>query len=186
MAARRTVLNRIYIAVGLFIIAVLFTALLGPLLIDWTTYRESFEREASRFFGAPVQVAGKANLRILPTPTISFTDVRVGNGAEPMLAIERFHAQVELTPLLKGEVNVLEMTIERPVLRFDLADLTSLGDGQAGDGGTVAPAKVSLSQVEIVQGRAIISDSRHGRSWSAEAINAANEEQPWLHVSQVM
>ena len=166
------VLNRIYIAVGLLIIAVLFTALLGPLLIDWTTYRESFEQEASRFFGAPVHVAGKANLRILPTPTISFTDVRVGDGPEPALAVERFRVQVELTPLLTGEINVIEMTIERPVLRIDLAELASLGGGPTSPDGTIAPAKVSLSQVEIVQGRALISDSRHGRFWSAEAINA--------------
>ncbi len=166
------VLNRIYIAVGLLIIAVLFTALLGPLLIDWTTYRESFEREATGFFGAPVHVAGKANLRILPTPTVSFTDVRVGDGAEPALAVERFRVQVELTPLLKGEINVIEMTIERPVLRLDLADLANLGGDPAGPDGTVSPAKISLSQVEIVQGRALVSDSRHGRSWSAEAINA--------------
>ena len=165
------VLNRIYIAVGLSVIAVLFTALLGPLLIDWTTYRDSFEQEATRFFGAPVHVAGKANLRILPTPTISFTDVRVGDGAEPALAVERFRVQVELTPLLTGEINVIEMTIERPVLRIDLADLASFG-GPTGPPGTVSAAKVSLSQVEIVQGRALISDSRHGRSWSAEAINA--------------
>jgi hypothetical protein len=166
------VLNRIYIAVGLLIIAVLFTALLGPLLIDWTTYRENFEREASRFFGAPVHVAGKANLRILPTPTISFTDVRVGNRAEPALAVERFRAQVELTPLLTGDINVIEMTIDRPVLRIDLADLAKLGGGRAGKDGTMAPAKISLAQVEIVEGQALVSDSRHGRSWSAQAINA--------------
>ncbi|HSG95988.1 MAG TPA: hypothetical protein VLA28_10735, partial [Afifellaceae bacterium] len=153
----------------------MFTALLGPLLIDWTSYRESFEREASRFFGAPVRVAGKANLRILPTPTISFTDVRVGDGDEPALAVERFRAQVELTPLLTGDFEVIEMTIERPVVRIDLADLARLGDGPAGQdsrSGTVSLAKVSLSQVEIVQGQVLISDSRHGRFWVAETINA--------------
>ncbi|HEX2256825.1 MAG TPA: hypothetical protein VHG92_09035, partial [Afifellaceae bacterium] len=72
-------LNKLYIGFGVLIIAVLFTALIGPYLVDWTAYRDRFEHEAGRALGQPVTVAGKADLRILPTPVLSFTDVRVGD-----------------------------------------------------------------------------------------------------------
>jgi hypothetical protein len=36
-----------------------------------------FDQPQERGLGQPVRVAGKASLRILPTPSVSFTDVRV-------------------------------------------------------------------------------------------------------------
>jgi hypothetical protein len=155
------------------IIAVLFTALIGPYFVDWTAYRDRFEREAERALGQPVTVAGKADLRLLPTPVLSFTDVRIGDPETPGLVVERFRAQVELTPLLRGEINVLEMVVERPSFSFDLAGLQ-----QADTGGPpirVDPQRVSLNQVEIVQGEALILDSRSGRQWSLTGINALIE-----------
>jgi uncharacterized protein involved in outer membrane biogenesis len=151
----------------------LFTALIGPYLVDWTAYRDRFEREAERALGQPVTVAGKADLRILPTPVVSFTDVRVGDPDRPGIVIERFRAQVELTPLLKGEINILEMVVERPTFSLDLADLRNRGG--AGRPIPVDPQRVSLNQVEIVQGEALVVDSRAGRQWSVSGINALIE-----------
>ena len=72
--------------------------------------------------GRPVTVAGKAHVRLLPTPVLSFTDVVVGDAEAPDVKMERFRAEVELAPLLKGEVRIIQMAMERPVFHVDLAD----------------------------------------------------------------
>ncbi len=153
---------------------ILFTALIGPLFVDWTSYRQTFEREASAYVGRPVTVAGKASVRLLPTPVLSFTDVNVGDPAAPDVKMERFRAEVELAPLLRGEVRVIHMTLERPVFHFDVA---SLAEGHESLAGTwrVNAEKISLERMEIAEGSATITDSRSGEEWDAKDINATVE-----------
>ncbi len=149
----------------------LFAALIGPYFINWTSYRTNFEQEASRYFGQPVTVAGRADLRLLPTPVLSFTDVRLGDPEEPYVVVERFRAEVELTPLLKGEINVLDMTIERPTLQIDLAGLDQISTAELPEH-NFDPEKIALNDVEIARGEALVLDSRTGRQWSVSNINA--------------
>ncbi len=152
----------------------MFTALIGPHFVDWASYRESFEREASAYIGRPVTVAGKASFRLLPTPVVSFTDIRVGDAAAPDVEMERFRAEVELTPLLKGEVRIIQMAVERPQFRIDIARL--LGKEGALEGAwRLDPERISLERLQIIDGRALVNDSRTGRSWRAEGINAVVE-----------
>ena len=117
-ARGRSALSKFFIAAGILVILVLFTALIGPHFVDWTSYRESFEREASAYIGRPVTVMGKADVRLLPTPAVSFTDIRVGDAEAPDVEMEQFRAEIDLAPLLKGEVRVLQMTVERPRVPF--------------------------------------------------------------------
>ena len=46
------------------IILAVLTALVGPLLIDWSSHRSLFEKEASRLVGAPVRIAGAIDARL--------------------------------------------------------------------------------------------------------------------------
>ncbi|MGH6926552.1 MAG: AsmA family protein [Propylenella sp.] len=161
-------------AVGVLVIAVLFTALIGPYFIDWTSYRETFEREASAYVGRPVTVAGKAGVRLLPTPVLSFTDIHVGDPARPDVEMERFRAEVELAPLLKGEVRIIQMAVERPRFRIDIGGLAE-NRGVFGSEWRLDPDRISLERLQIVEGTAVIDDSANGRSWQADDINAVIE-----------
>lgn len=152
---------------------VLFTALIGPYFVDWTSYRESFEREASAYVGRPVTIAGKASVRLLPTPVISFTDIRVGDAAAPDVEMERFRAEVELAPLLSGRVRIIQMSVERPRVNFDLARLA--GSGNDAVGWRLDSERISLERLEIVGGSAVVSDSSSGRGWAVEGIDAVVE-----------
>jgi hypothetical protein len=166
-------LNKLFIGLGCLIIAALFTALIGPHFVDWTGYRDFFERQASAYVGRPVSIAGKANVRILPTPVLSFTDMRVGEVEAPDVEVERFRAEIDLTSLLKGEIRVLEMTLERPRFRFDIARLA--GGRPGGRLGNIEAEQVSLARLEVADGTALIEDSRNARNWRAEAINGVLE-----------
>ena len=74
----------------------LFAALIAPYFIDWSSYRTAFEAEASRIIGQPVKVRGDADARLLPFPSVTFSDVVVGDEAEPAMTISRFSMDAEL------------------------------------------------------------------------------------------
>ncbi len=106
---------------------VLFAALIVPFFVNWDSYRVNFEREATRLVGHPVHVGGAAHVRILPSPSVTFTDLEVADpGQEPIVTIETFSATIELVPLLQGEVRVTSMNLDRPHLRLSADDLAAV------------------------------------------------------------
>ncbi len=102
----------------------LFTALIAPYFIDWTAYKTDFEQQASRIIGQKVVVDGNADVRLLPLPSISFSQVSVGQNSadEPMMTVERFSANVELMPFLSGEIRIVDMALDSPVFNLEIGE----------------------------------------------------------------
>ncbi len=65
------------LTIGIAIIFALLAALIGPLFIDWEGYRSTVEAEASRVFGATVNVTGPIEVRLLPTPSAKLAGVEL-------------------------------------------------------------------------------------------------------------
>ena len=170
-------LNSIYLTVGGLIIAIFLTALAGPLFVDWNAYRPDFERQAERLIGQKVKVLGEAEAFLLPTPYVTFTDVRVGDAENPLMIVSRFSAHVELPPLLKGEIRVLDMTLERPDIRLSLDEtgrLITLGQKpEATRAIALAPEAVAFDKIDIVEGSLRLSNARSGRFHDVDGINMA-------------
>ncbi|MCW2307006.1 uncharacterized protein involved in outer membrane biogenesis [Rhodobium gokarnense] len=114
-----------------------------------------------------MKILGDADAYLLPTPSITFTDMRIGDAENPLMIVSRFSARVELAPLLKGEVKVIDMTLERPDVRLAVDDngqLTALGeDGKATRLSGFDPAAVAFEEVEVVNGAVQISDARSAK-----------------------
>ena len=92
-----------------------------PWFVNWDDYKTNFEQEAGRILGHPVTVGGSANASILPSPSLTFTDVRVGPAdAPPMMTVERFDVTIELMPLLQGEIRVTSMRLDSPSVRISV------------------------------------------------------------------
>lgn len=165
-------LNSVFITIGVAIILVLMTALVGPYFVDWTTYRSTFEKYAERALGHRVTVLGDADIRLLPSPSVTFTDVRVGEAEDPLLVVSRFQMNVELPPLMKGEVRVLDMEMERPHLTLSLDEegrldwLTAVtSDGVLAE----LPAEdVTFERISIVDGIFSLIDARNGQTHRLE------------------
>ena len=176
-APGRETLNHLYIGIGGAIILALLAALIGPYFVDWTAYRTSFQTEAERILGQPVHVAGAANASLLPTPSLSFTDIRVGDrDGEPMMTVEKFQVDIALMPLLKGEFRILAMALERPALKAEIDtegrfDWLSLRPG----GEQLEPDKVIIERLDIREGSVSVLDRRTDRSWTADEVNLAVE-----------
>lgn len=168
-------LNSVYITVGVTLIIALLAALVGPFFVDWTAYRSTFEAYGEKVLGHRVAVRGNADMRLLPIPTLTFTDVRVGELEDPLLAVSRFVVRIELPPLLKGEIKVLDMKLERPDLRLSLDESGRLDWFTATQKSSVLseidPQKVTLDQVEIVDGSATIVDARSGKTHAVSDID---------------
>ncbi|MHA7777490.1 AsmA family protein [Roseibium sp. M-1] len=151
---------------GITVILVLVAALVGPFFIDWTVYRSTFESYAERALGHKVTVLGEADLRLLPAPSISFSDVRVGEAEDPLLVVSRFDMRVELPPLLKGEIRVLDMELDRPHLSLSLDEDGRLdwltANTSSGAIAKLAAEDLTFENVTIRDGALSIVDARSG------------------------
>ena len=77
------------LGIGIAVILALVTALVGPFFIDWGHYRGAIEAEASKVVGVPVRIAGKIDVRLLPSPSLAFNQVEVGDAAGRTVAARR-------------------------------------------------------------------------------------------------
>ncbi len=155
----------------------LFAALLGPLFVDWTNYRDDFEREASRIIGQPVDVRGTADARLLPFPSVTFNDVVVGapgegEGArEPRARIARFSMDVELAPFLSGVIQIFDMRIEEPVIHVELGEGGALDWAMRQEAG-LAASGIVLENVAISDAEVVVDDRQNGRVHRIEDMDA--------------
>lgn len=147
--------------------------LIGPFFIDWTAYRQVFEDEASKAIGHPVRVAGAADARFLPMPAITFSDVRVGESeGEALARIDEIRVRMELMPLLRGEIQVTDLVIERPVVSAAIDDAGRLDWLLTTDNRTpVDPDKVIFNRVQISNGTLLLIDGRRDNLWQLDDVN---------------
>ena len=145
-------MNRFFLLLGSLLLLALTTALIAPRFIDWSNYTAVIEQQASRVLGRQVHVSGAVDLRFLPMPRITFSDVAIASredGSEPEFTVERMEALMSLAPFLSGEAHIVELTLEAPVVRLSALD----------DGGSRAPndafdlGSVRVDEATIVDGR---------------------------------
>ncbi len=177
-------LARLFVIVGGFFVLVLLAALVVPPFVDWTGYRADFEREASAILGRKVTVRGDATARLLPFPSVTFSDVSVagGQGGQPAMTVETFSMDAELAPFLRGEVLIFDMRLIRPKAVIDIA-----GDGTV-DWATehsspFDPGQVSIEKLTITDGQVTLRHAAGGRSHQITEIDAVvsarSLEGPW-------
>lgn len=111
----RTVLT--FLAV--FLVAALTAALVAPVFVDWSAQRAFFQSVLSDRLGAPVAISGRIELRLLPTPYVTFEKVSVGSG-DPALRAEKATAEVALGGLVAGEFRFTRFDLEKPIIHARL------------------------------------------------------------------
>lgn len=147
-------LARLFVIVGGLIVLVLTAALVAPFFVDWGNWKADFEREASRILGRQVTVRGSATARLLPFPSVTFSDVTVA-GPTPgstAMTIESFSMDAELAPFLSGEVLIFDMRIVKPVAVVSIGDDGVL-DWTVRPSTPFAPEQVRLENVTITEGK---------------------------------
>jgi uncharacterized protein involved in outer membrane biogenesis len=110
--------------VGGLLVVLLCALFAVPYFVDWNGYRGAFEEEASRILGREVRVAGKVNLRVLPTPFVRFEKVRLsdqeGVTGEPFFRADDFTLWLAPGALLRGALEANRIELHRPILKLRL------------------------------------------------------------------
>ena len=147
--------------------------LVVPYFIDWTSYKSEFEREASRILGREVVVRGDARARLLPLPSVTFTDVEVAGRepGRPAITVETFSMDAELAPFLRGELLIFDMRIERPKARIAIDDNGTV-DWALRPSTPFDAGQVTLEKVSIIEGRIDVDHAASGRTHALTEVNA--------------
>ncbi|WP_439616284.1 AsmA family protein [Shinella sp.] len=159
--------------VGGLVVVALFAALLAPLFVDWTSFRQDFEREASRIMGRTVVVHGSVDARLIPFPSVTLNDVRVGSPEDgrPLVEVARFSMDAELAPFLSGEALIFDMRLEEPKARIKLYQDGTL-DWARGRKSDIPARTVILENVAITGGEIEFVDEQTGRTRHVTGLDA--------------
>ena len=151
----------------------LSVALIGPHFIDWTSYRAEFEREASRVLGREVTVRGDASARLLPFPSVTFTDVEVAGATpgDPAMTVEAFSMDAELAPFMRGELLIFDMRLVRPKARLAIAADGTV-DWALRPSTPFDPSQVTLEKLTVTEGQVSIIHATSGRRHELTEVNA--------------
>lgn len=158
-------LGRILATLGGLLVVALFAALLAPVFVDWTNFRQNFEDQASQLLGKKVVVNGAVSARILPFPSVTMEDVTVGTDVDgtPLVRVARFSLDAELAPFLSGEARIFDMRIEEPKARVRLLADGSL-DWLRGSRPSIPARTVVLEKVSVSGGTIEFIDQQSGRN----------------------
>ncbi|MDX8532138.1 AsmA family protein [Mesorhizobium sp. VK25A] len=166
-------LARLFVIFGGLFVLVLCAALVVPYFIDWTGYRGDFEREASAILGRKVTVKGDATARLLPFPSVTFSNVEVAGGPEgqPAMTVETFSMDAELAPFLRGEVLIFDMRLVHPKAIINVA-----GDGTVDwtlrPSTPFDPGQIAIEKLSVTEGQIELRHAAGGRSHLISEINS--------------
>jgi hypothetical protein len=165
------------------LVLALFSALIAPYFIDWSSYRTAFEAEASRIVGQQVKVRGEADARLLPFPSVTFSDVTVGDDSAPAMTVRRFSMDAELAPFLSGEVRIFDMRVEEPDVVVRILEDGSL-DWALKRKPTTPGDTVVLENVAISNANITVVDEQNGRTHQLRdvdaIVSAGSLSGPWV------
>jgi uncharacterized protein involved in outer membrane biogenesis len=162
------------LSVAIVLILALVTALVGPLFVDWGSYRGEFEARASRLTGLEFRVHGGIDARLLPTPMLVLQDVEFGRPDEGSKVRARLlRIEFALGALARGEWRISEARLEGPEFAAGLDasgrlawPVPKLGFDLEG---------VSIARLQIEDGRASLADAASDTRFVLEQLTFSGE-----------
>ncbi len=157
---------------GIILILALLAALVGPLFIDWNSYRFAIEAEASRVMGVPVNVTGPIDVRLLPTPSLSLSGVEVGAGAAKTVA-RRLDLELGISALLRGEFRATEVAIDGPDVTISLdrnGNIEIPAARLAFD-----PERLAIERLSIENGHINFANAQNGAQFGIENVSLSGD-----------
>lgn len=166
-------LARLFVIFGGLFVLVLCAALVVPYFVDWTGYRAQFEREASAILGRRVTVQGDATARLLPFPSVTFSNVAVAGGpnGQPAMTVETFSMDAELAPFLRGEVLIFDMRLVHPKATIDIANDGTV-DWAMRPSSPFDLNQISIEKLTVTEGQIELRHAAGGRSHIFSEINS--------------
>ncbi|RXF72042.1 AsmA family protein [Hansschlegelia zhihuaiae] len=165
-------MNNTLTGLGLALVLALLAALIGPWFVNWTAYRDDFAAQASALVGAPVEVKGAVDARLLPSPYVRFRAISAGTGAT-RASIDEVEIELAFAPLLRGEVKAERVKLVRPRLGVEVAADGGVRTAFSSAGAKGGAERVSFDRAEIVDGLVHVT-APSGR-WTLDRISGVAE-----------
>ncbi|HEX3858611.1 MAG TPA: AsmA family protein, partial [Pseudolabrys sp.] len=161
------------LGLALAVILALVAALVGPLLIDWGTYRSAIDREASRLVGLDVRVTGAIDARLLPSPRLVLHDIEIGRAGDDTLRARSLGIEFALAPLMRGEWRASDMALSGLDIKLGL-DAT--GHVQAPNIALRFNADaLSIDRLSITDSRITLTDAASGANITLDSVSFNGE-----------
>ncbi|MBT6137130.1 MAG: AsmA family protein [Rhodospirillaceae bacterium] len=141
-------MKKLLVSIIVLLVVIVAAALIAPGFIDWNQYKPEIAEAVSENTGRQLSIDGDISLRILPAPSLSVANVRLGNpkgapgGASDgtFAKLESLQVHVALGPLLGGKIQVASVTLVKPEISLEvLPDGSGNWDFQATASGTDKP-----------------------------------------------
>jgi AsmA family protein len=167
------------VAIGLGTVALLLLAAIAYVMsIDFDSYRPLLAERVKAATGRDFAIAGRLDLALSLTPTLTVSDVRLGNppgfSRPDMATIAKLEAQIALWPLLSRRVEIQRFTLSGADI---LVETNGQGRGNwVFDGGNApaAPASEAGRSLNLAIGAVTIRDStiayRDGRNGAEQRL----------------
>ncbi|WP_108881276.1 AsmA family protein [Anderseniella sp. Alg231-50] len=154
---------------GILIILVAGALGVGPLLVNWNSYKADFQRQTSLLIGRQVSIDGPVTVRLFPWPRLTAANVRVANPPGSMLTdmlqIEKVDAEIAAAPLLSGQFSLRKLTLVRPVASFERLAAGGVSwqlRPTHSIVGLPGADQVAVAGIDIIDGRIFFGDGRRG------------------------
>lgn len=109
--------------IGALLVLVLCSALVAPFFVDWSDYRDRIEAYAQEITGRSIAIDGAIDVRLLPSPRIALSEVRLGNVdtavSSDFLQAEQVVVELSLGPLLRGQLDFASVVIGGAVIELE-------------------------------------------------------------------
>jgi AsmA protein len=107
------------VAVAAVVVLVVAALVAVPFLVDTPRVQALIASNASQALGRPVKFRSMS-VRVLPLPAVAMHDLEIAEdpqfGAEPFLKLETGTVRLKLGPLLRGRVELGDITLKKPVI----------------------------------------------------------------------
>ncbi|HME84688.1 MAG TPA: hypothetical protein VKG91_09100 [Roseiarcus sp.] len=104
--------------VAVALVAILSTALVAPLFIDWSAHRAEIESRLSAMTGADIVLTGPITVRLLPTSYLEAGGGSIsgrGEGA-PRLSFDSARLELALVKLASGKIRFSDIELDKPIM----------------------------------------------------------------------
>jgi hypothetical protein len=176
--------------VGITLVLLVLGLLGAPFIVDWNSYRSALEDYGGKLTGRQVTISGDISARIFPWPKLRLEDVSIANAegaAVPHLVnAKAIEARMLLGSLISGYVEVSDIRVEKPVFALERLESGAASWWLAprlNQGIPIGAERISVENLEIVDGRILLSDSRRGGTAQFDDFDAVLSSQtllgPW-------
>ena len=179
------------LAIAIAVVVLGSFAVLGTmtLLIPADSVRDAVKAEIRSVTGLDLLLRGNVAVSLFPSGSVSFSDVALGDDAEPALAADRLTARLRFFPLFAGRIEIADVALERPRI-----NMTFGHDGRSNWAGLIerlaralgpkadrSDQAASVSEIRVGNGTIVLRDTARGVS---ETLNDVELALAWPSISK--